>query len=255
MSNLDSIEILYQDDHYLAVHKPSGLLVHRSSECADRDNLMKQVKKQTGLFLHPLNRLDRPVSGIVLFALSSDATRALQEIWGTGSVTKEYHCLVRRHLFEPGHFDYELSDDSGVKRQALTRYWPLQRFANTTLLRVEIDTGRRHQIRRHFARCCHNLVGDTMYGKGVTNNFFRDHFNLHRIFLHASRLQFRHPFTEEIVTIECPLPPLLEDVIAKLSNRLDYDLIQEATRLLLKNDDTQESLDGQKEEMGAPLSE
>lgn len=215
------IEVLFQDDHYIAVNKPSGLLVHPyKSECTDREHLMKYVKAQTGLYLYPMHRLDRPVSGIVLFALSSLAASRLQKIWSSDLVTKEYHCLVRRHLFESGVFDFELSDEAGIKKPAITRYWPLERFKDTTLVRVQIETGRQHQIRRHFSRLCRNLVGDTTYGKGVTNNYFREHFSLHRIFLHASKLIFTHPFTGEAIHIHANLPDELNSVLVGLSNQL-----------------------------------
>ncbi len=213
------IELLYQDDHYLAVNKPSGLLVHPYDQCRDRDHLMKYVKAQTGLYLYPMHRLDRPVSGIVLFALSPIAVSALQQQWGSSSVVKEYLCLVRRHFYQSGTFDMPLSDDAGEKKTAITHYWPLERFKDTSLMRLQIETGRQHQIRRHFSRVCHNLVGDTMYGKGVTNNFFRQNFDLHRLFLHASRLTFIHPFSAKKIEIYSPLPDELASVLSKLSSQ------------------------------------
>ncbi len=223
-----SLEILFQDDYYLAVNKPSGLFVHPTKEdAAVTETLLSIVKAMTGLYLYPLHRLDRPVSGVVLFALSSEAARLMQKNWHTSAVIKEYLCLVRRHFYQSGFFDFSLSDEDGIEKSALTHYWPLERFKDTSLMKVQIETGRRHQIRRHFSRVCHNLVGDTMYGKGKTNQFFREHFALNRIFLHAHHLSFIHPYTAQKIELTAALPDELTAVLVALSNQwlTDHSLL------------------------------
>ncbi len=218
------IEVLYQDDHYIVVNKPSGILVHPyKSESNERTHLMKYVKEQTGHYLYPIHRIDRPVSGIVIFALSSEAAAAIQKIWSSEKVEKEYLCLARRQIFEDGTYTFELSNDKGVKQHATTHYFPLDVFEDCTFLRVKIETGRKHQIRRHFSRRCFNLVGDTKYGKGDINRRFRKDYNLHRIFLHATKTCFEHPFTGERIEILCPLPVELGSVINQLTNQSVQD--------------------------------
>lgn len=218
------IEVLYQDDHYIVVNKPSGMLVHPyKSQSNERTHLMKYVKEQTGHYLYPIHRIDRPVSGIVIFALSSEAAGALQKIWSSEKVVKEYLCLARRQIKEAGTYTFELSNDKGVKQHAITHYWPLDVFDDCTFLKVKIETGRRHQIRRHFSRRCYNLVGDTKYGKGDINRRFRSEYNLHRIFLHAAKTIFEHPFTGKLVEILCPMPDELGSVIQKLSSQSPED--------------------------------
>lgn len=211
-----NIEILFEDEHYIIVNKPSGLLVHPyKKESNERDHLMKRVKAQTGHYLYPIHRIDRPVSGIVVFALSSEAARDLQAIW-KDNVTKEYLTLCRRNLELPGVFNFELSDDNGNKKEALTRYFPIKLYEKYTYCRVEIVTGRKHQIRRHFSRRCYNLVGDTKYGKGVDNRYFREEFNLNRIFLHSAKITFEHPYTNKVQVVQCQLPELLQNVLENL---------------------------------------
>lgn len=199
------------------VNKPSGLFVHPyKAESQERETLLKIVRKQTGHYLYPMHRLDRPVSGIVIFALSSEAAKLLQEQWTLPSTIKEYTTLVRGILDSPGRFEFALTDDNGVKRDAITHYWPIDSKKELTLLRVRIDTGRKHQIRRHFARRCHGVIGDTAHGKGKINQFFRDHYQLNRIFLHCHYFSFEHPFTKNKIEIHCPLPIDLQEVLTRL---------------------------------------
>lgn len=214
---MQKIPILYRDEHFLAVDKPSGLLVHPyKRETNEREHLMKWVKAQTGEYLYPAHRLDRPTSGIVLFCLSSEAARDIQKIWGSDSVQKRYLTLARGQVEGPGEFNFELSDENKVKKEARTTYWPLAHFDDCTLLKVQIHTGRKHQIRRHFSRRMHNIVGDTAYGKGSINRPFREKYNLWRIFLHAYNLSFIHPYTNENVDIFSPLSEDLEKTLISL---------------------------------------
>ncbi len=216
---MTNIDILYEDEHYIAVEKPSGLLIHPyKKETNEKENLLKSVKEQTGHYLYPLHRLDRPVSGIVIFALSSEAGSKLKEIWHKENFLKEYLTLARGYFDEDaGEMNFALSDDKGTKKEARTLYWKIKQFEKTCYLRVEIKTGRHHQIRRHFARRCHGIIGDTTHGKGRINQYFRETFNLNRIFLHAHRLEFTHPYTSERIFIKSELPGELQTVLNNLN--------------------------------------
>lgn len=216
-----NIEILFQDDYFVAVNKPSHLLVHAYSECPDSFNLMQMVRDQIGHYLYPLHRLDRPVSGIVIFALQKEAAGKLKEIWNTEKVRKEYLALVRRRIEEPGTFNFDLSNDQKVKQTAITHYSPLEYFGQwNTLVRVSIETGRKHQIRRHFSRRCHQVIGDSAHGKGKINRYFREHYGLSRIFLHGHFFSFHHPITGQQIEINCPLPGELEHVLELLRRQV-----------------------------------
>ncbi|MFZ9000866.1 MAG: RluA family pseudouridine synthase [Bacteriovoracaceae bacterium] len=217
------IKILFQDDYYIAVEKPSGVFVHPMEKrgIEERNNLLKRVKEQTGHYLYPVNRIDRPVSGVVLFALNKEATRKMQDIWKDDETKKYYITLCKGTLDEPGEFNFALKDDNGNEKQSRTTYGPIYSFGDITLCLVQIFTGRKHQIRRHFSRRCMNLLGDTTYGKGKVNHFFRDHFGLGRIFLHSSRLEFIHPFTNEKVKIYSELSEDLRKALKEIY--LSYD--------------------------------
>ena len=209
----NKIQVYYQDDHYIIVEKPSKLLVHPYKESTDTTSLLKVLKAQEGHYLYPVHRLDRPVSGLIMFGKSSQATKEIKERWHHDSTQKKYLTLCRRQILESGEFCFDLSNDKKIKQAAKTLYRPLQVFENYTFLEVEIKTGRKHQIRRHFSRRVYNLVGDTMYGKGVDNNYFREHFNLDRIFLHAHHLAFYHPFLHKNLLFHSPLPQKLQNIL------------------------------------------
>lgn len=209
------INILYQDDSIVIVNKPSGLLVHPYKEATnERDNLMVELREMLGRWVYPVHRIDRPVSGIVIFGLESEVVSKIKDVWLDKTKTrKQYLALVRGQIEEAGTFDFELSNERKVRQSAITHYKPLHRFEDSTLVEVEIETGRKHQIRRHFARRMQCLVGDTTYGKGVLNERYRQEHNLHRIFLHAWKLTLPHPITGDELSITCPLPSELELVL------------------------------------------
>tara|TARA_R110000868_G_scaffold197846_3_gene444058 strand:- start:2174 stop:2860 length:687 start_codon:yes stop_codon:yes gene_type:complete len=209
------INIIYQDEYLVVVDKPSGLLVHPFKEASnERDNLMALLRDKVGKWVYPVHRIDRPVSGIVIFGFSGEIVSKIKEVWGDKSKTqKEYIALARGQISEPGTFDFELGNDKKVRQTAITNYRPLHQFDDTTLVHVTIETGRKHQIRRHFSRRMQCLVGDTAYGKGVLNERYRQEYNLHRIFLHAWRLTLPHPVTGEVISWTCPIRDELQAVL------------------------------------------
>ena len=200
-------DILFRDDHYVAVHKPPGLLVLRTWLARDEHFLLQLVRDRIGQRVYPVHRLDRATSGVIIFGLSPEATRLLQAEFEGNRVVKHYRAVVRGWLSGPGIIDHPLADEeTGMdRRPAQTRYRPLafaeldhavDRYATAryTLVEAEPVTGRRHQIRKHFKHVSHPIVGDTTYGKGTHNRFFRTRFGADRLLLMAWHLAFEHPF-------------------------------------------------------------
>lgn len=210
----NKLDILYWDKYYIAVTKPSGILVHPyENQDKDRRHLMRSLKKQTDLYLHPVNRLDKPVSGVVLFALSPLATKEIKDIWNTDAVEKKYITLCKGVVDEEGEFNYPLKNEQGTVQEAHTFYKKIKDNGEYSLVDVKIGTGRMHQIRRHFSRRMFNLVGDTKYGKARYNDYYRQKYKLYRLFLHSYELRFHHPFENKWVTIKSAIPPELEQII------------------------------------------
>ena len=211
-------EIIYQDEYLVAIHKPAGMLVHRSELDAHETLFVLQLLgEQLGVHLYPVHRLDKATSGILLFALSSNTARLIQASFESHFIHKTYIAVVRGHCDEAGEIDHALSDKRDHRRSGNTvanREW-LGKTAQTfykRLLTTEVPiacgryaqsryslvalfptTGRRHQLRRHMKHINHPIIGDTTYGQGQHNRLFREHFNSHRLLLCASHLAFEHP--------------------------------------------------------------
>lgn len=213
------IKIIHQDQWLIAVEKPSGLLVHRSDEANDKIFLLQLLRNQIGQHVFPVHRLDRAVSGIVVFALNSEGAKLLQESLNQEATLKEYLALVRGRALSSETISLPLSNDRGIKQSALTSYEMIKVFDDYSFIKVQIKTGRRHQIRRHLEHIKHHVIGDTKYGKGRINAHFREQHNLKRIFLHASKLKFFHKEADKEYLFESPLPEDLQRVM----NRLDVN--------------------------------
>jgi tRNA pseudouridine65 synthase len=200
------VAILYRDDHYIAVVKPSGMIVHRGSGHDDvtvhdivRDSII-------GAPLFGLHRLDRGTSGVLLFALDSEAASHFQGQINSGSVWKRYLTLVRGPMLDPVIVDHAISTRGGDKRvPAITEFRPISHFERWSLVEAIPRTGRLHQIRKHLKHICHPIIGDVIYGKGEINRFFREHYGLHRLALHAAELRFTSMQSESI-TIRADMP-------------------------------------------------
>ena len=230
------IDIIFENDNYLAINKPVGMLVHRTNLAFEEHALIAEriLRRHLGFKVFPLHRIDRPTSGIVLFAKSSEAASVLQPQLTTDRVRKHYLCIVRGHM-EASHglFDFPLSKKlDGELREARTEFWTLaeseipfassDRYATSrySLLKVYPQTGRMHQIRRHLAKARHYVIGDTTHGDNKQNNFFRSHFGSNQMYLHAWKLAFEEPITGEEIEIEADLPAHFKDMLKKLS--LDF---------------------------------
>jgi len=190
------------------VHKPAGILVHRSRISQDRVFVMQTLRDQLGARVYPVHRLDRATSGVLAFGLDADAARRLAGEFARRTVTKRYLAVARGWLDAAGTIDHPVADDdgNGPPAAALTRYRrlsqielaePVDRYPTSrySLACIEPLTGRRQQIRKHFKHISHHLIGDTTHGNGRHNRFFREHLDLHPLLLLAYRLRLTHPYT------------------------------------------------------------
>jgi 23S rRNA-/tRNA-specific pseudouridylate synthase len=150
------------------------------------------------------------------FALSSEDARLLQESLTSSDARKEYLALVRGSTAERWECDRPLKSESGDPKPAYSIFEKIAEYSGLTLLRARILTGRRHQIRRHLAHAAHQVLGDSTYGKGRINRYFRETYGLPRMFLHASMLTFRHPRTREPIVARAPLPADLRGFLMRL---------------------------------------
>ncbi len=230
------LEIIYKDEHLIAINKPAGLLVHKSAiDKHEELNAMHLLRDQLGQWVYPLHRLDKPTSGILLFASHADMAKSMGELFEQRILQKTYMAVVRGFADQAGCIDYALKPKADFKsdkkryakkeaQEAVTYYnclaqvelpyevdkYPTSRYS---LLELKPKTGRKHQLRRHLKHINHPIIGDTHYGKGPHNRFFKAHFDCGRLLLAATALVFQHPVTEKEIVIEAGVDKDFQNVI------------------------------------------
>jgi tRNA pseudouridine65 synthase len=233
------LEILYQDAYIVAVNKPSGLLVHKSPiDKRETRFALQEVRDQIGKYVYPVHRLDKPTSGILLFALNEEVAQKLSLFFRNGEVAKEYLAIVRGYTEEKGCIDHPLKQMLDTKEQkakgitkepqdAITHYerlatvelpYAVSRYpsARYSLVKLLPKTGRKHQLRRHMKHIHHHMIGDmigdTKHGRGEHNQLFREKFVCHRLLLHAAKITFMHPINQKKLVIEAPLDEIFQRI-------------------------------------------
>ncbi|MFK7694207.1 RluA family pseudouridine synthase [Paenibacillus sp. HJGM_3] len=215
------LDILYEDDFCLVVSKPAGMAVHPGvpGERGTLAGAMAAYYESTGqpVAVRHIHRLDADTTGPVLYAKNAYAHVRLDEAMRRGTIGRTYVAVVsgrvardRGTIAEPIGKDRHHAARRRVSPggdPAVTHYEAVERFNAATLVRVRLETGRTHQIRVHFSHLGHPLLGDSLYGgpKGPIG----------RQALHGASLRFSHPFSQELIETECPLP---EDFRALLEN-------------------------------------
>ncbi|OAI12171.1 pseudouridylate synthase [Methylomonas koyamae] len=208
---------IYRDQWLLVVHKPAGLLVHRSPIDKHETEFALQYARALngGEHVYPLHRLDRPTSGLLVFARDSQTASTLGKALMAGEVRKTYQAMVRGWTPEQGLIDHPLRDEPEdrrlkgepqTEREARTRY---RRLATTeipvaieghptsrySLIELYPETGRKHQLRRHMKHISHPIIGDANHGRGRHNRYFAERFGQGRLMLAATEMVFAHPAT------------------------------------------------------------
>lgn len=225
------LEIIYQDEVMVIVNKPTGLLVHRSPIAADASEFAIQVlRDQIGQKVFPVHRLDRKTSGLLVFALNEEVNKLMQVAFMNRAIEKKYLAIVRGFVAENGTIDYALTNEAGKVQDARTHFRLLQHFeieipngkfstARYSLVEVEPETGRMHQIRKHFAHIFHPIIGDRPHGCNKQNKLFLEKWGMNSMLLHASELTFKHPLTNQEMTFKAPLPADFNLTIERLSKK------------------------------------
>ena len=215
-----SFNILYEDSDFIAIDKPAGLLSVESdkeTECAySYINQYLQQKNPT-LRAFQLHRIDKETSGVLVFAKNVKIHSMMKLNWNDYVKTREYHAVVegildtkegtiQSYLLEnQNNLVYSSKNPSGQK--AITHYKVIKEVPGFSMLRVMIDTGRKNQIRVHMQDLGHPIIGDDKYGH--TKN------PLKRLGLHASKLEFTHPISKEMITITAPVPGTFKSLFGK----------------------------------------
>ncbi|MES2690905.1 MAG: pseudouridine synthase [Bacteroidota bacterium] len=208
------LDIVYQDTDLIAINKPHGLLVHPSYIARDVEEFaMQMLRDQIGQYVYPVHRLDRKTAGILLFALNKETDRAMQMQFSNKLVSKKYMAIVRGYAPDELLIDYPLVKENGTLQEAKTHFITLQKAeldipfgkhatSRYSLIEANPETGRMHQLRRHFAHIFHPIIGDRPHGCNKQNKFWLEKFNMNTMMLHASELGFIHPNRQEPIHIK-----------------------------------------------------
>lgn len=195
---LADLQIIYKDDDFIAVNKPSGMIVHRGW---DNDPVTVADIVRDSIVHAPVfavHRLDRGTSGVLIFALRPEIARYFQE--QIGHMKKRYLTLVRGPMRRGCQLDHPIPNKKdGPRVDAITEFQPIAHKDRWTLVDAVPLTGRLHQIRRHLKHLSHPVVGDVRYGKGDVNRFFRDNYKLSRIVLHCYQIELISPCGQALI--------------------------------------------------------
>ena len=234
------LEILYRDDYLAVINKPPGLLVHRSEiDRYETLNAMTLLRDQLRRRVYPVHRLDKPVAGVLVFALDPQTARIVTECFKERKTHKTYHAIVRGHTPEKITIDYALKEEMDPMtdrlrdplkpaQSAITLLktlaksslpHPVGRYPTARYSLVELTpiTGRKHQIRRHLKHIFHPILGDTTHGDGQHNQFFRETLGIRQLLLLASSLTLPHPASGDPVTLNAPISSDFGNALTQLN--------------------------------------
>lgn len=234
--HIEKIEFVYEDEYIIAINKPNNYLVHQSEYAGNlnEQSIVEFLIDQTGSMLHPIHRLDRKTSGILLFAKDKTNINSFQQLFQNNGIQKTYLAVVRGFSPENGTIDTPIkNEDSNVYRDALTEYKTLQTAeldiavhpydkSRYSLVKLFPKTGRMHQLRKHLNKISHPIIGDYKYGDRFHNRNFEENFNWNYMFLHAYSIQFVHPFTKQEMVIKASLPSDWNDLMSKFNWQTDF---------------------------------
>lgn len=236
---LKQTDIIYLDDHLVAINKPAGLLVHpTAADKSESISAMMLLKNLTGKWVFPIHRIDKATSGVLVFGFSKDAARNLSDLFAAKELKKSYLALVRGYTAESETINYPLKrifdkmTDRRARRDlpaqdAITHFKRLSTVelpyavrphptARYSLIQAMPETGRLRQIRRHMKHIFHPIVGDHKHGDGHHNRLFLEKFHCIRLLLHSFSLEIAHPFSNETLRLVAPLPEDFSKVLVEI---------------------------------------
>ncbi|MFK8039534.1 MAG: pseudouridine synthase [Crocinitomicaceae bacterium] len=232
------VEIVYEDEWLKVVNKPSNLIVHHSKYARNLDetSLCQLVNEnEAEAKSHPIHRLDRKTSGLIIFAKDKSIIPLFQDLFDQQKIQKTYIALVRGFVDTEGTLDYPIrADEETVYKTAETVYKTIHQFeiqipvspyptARYSILELSPKTGRMHQLRKHMNKFSHPIIGDPKYGNRHHNHMFIEKLGISNLFLHAKTLEFIHPKTLKLIKINAPFPGFWQQFSSAFN--IDFQLV------------------------------
>ena len=231
------LPIIFEDENLIAINKPHNLLVHRSS-LSRQDTIfaVQELRNQCGHHVFPIHRLDRKVSGVLLFGKTSEAAAAMQNLFITKEIEKNYLAIVRGFFpHQEVIVDHPVMNERKNKLEAVSKFKLLESseiplpFGKHSTSRYSIVearpiTGKYHQLRQHLKHLKHPIIGDRPHGCNKQNKLFLEKWNMTTTMLHAESLVFKNPFSLDSLCIQAPISQQMKEMIQNLnfSHKFSY---------------------------------
>ena len=210
--------IIYRDDYLVAINKPCRLLVHRT-DASDEDKFfaLQLLRDLLGQRVYNVHRIDRPTSGVLLFALNKEIAALMHNQFQEKKLRKIYVALVRGWFPQITFLNHPVKNIKGIDLDAETKFFllekyelsiPVEPYECSRYSKIEAHplTGRWHQIRQHLAHLRHYIINDRVHGTSAHNIMFTEQLGISDLFLHAHKVAFTHPVTQEEITIQAEFP-------------------------------------------------
>ena len=211
---MQAFDLLFHDEHFVAINKPKGILVHRTKISEDNVFVLQRLRNQIKQRIYPVHRLDRATSGVLIFGKTKASAHQLAFQFSKQNISKTYIAIVRGFVEKKASIQYPLKKGSRMQ-EAITHYelisqttidvaisrYPSSRYS---FVKIVPQTGKWHQIRRHFAHIRHPIIGDKRHGDCKHNKYFREVLGIERMLLHALDLSFFHPERKEVIKLTAP---------------------------------------------------
>lgn len=226
------LDILFEDEFCICVNKPNDMLIHHaklSRSVKQELSLLQLIFNKTSLKVYPVHRLDRRTSGVVLLAKDKIFVSKFQTLFTENNIQKTYFGVVRGFAPSEKIIDSPVKGrDSTVYKEAYTTLKTLETItldipvkpyetSRYSLVALHPKTGRMHQLRVHMTKISHPIIGDGKYGDKNHDDKFLANFGYSYLFLHAGKLEFKHPFTSEIISLKASFPEDWIDLFNRFS--------------------------------------
>jgi len=206
------LEVLFEDEHLAAIHKPAGILVSGNSFRTIANALSQNIKKSNlsdAASPQPVHRLDFATTGILLVGKTSSSIRELNKMFETKKIKKTYYAITIGDMTTGGNITSKIDGKKSYSKYTLIESVPSKKFGKLNLVKLIPKTGRRHQLRKHLSSIGNPILGDKDYGLGDLILSGKG------LYLHANSLKFKHPFTNEIVYLKDGIPQRFKKIFLR----------------------------------------